>query len=59
MPGSRIALAITAVCLLGTTTARGQAGPMAEEVFKNVEVLKGIPVKEFMSTMVFFPLPRA
>jgi photosynthetic reaction center cytochrome c subunit len=54
MPGSRIALAITAVCLLGTATARGQAGPMAEEVFKNVEVLKGIPVKEFMGTMGFF-----
>jgi len=28
--------------------------PMAEEVFTNVQVLKGIPVSEFMSTMGFF-----
>ena len=27
---------------------------MAEEVFKNVKVLKGIPVGEFMDTMGFF-----
>ena len=27
---------------------------MAEDVFKNVQVLKGIPVKEFMNTMGFF-----
>ena len=39
--------------------AGGQAGPepkppMAEEVFKNVQLLKGIPVDEFMGTMGFF-----
>jgi photosynthetic reaction center cytochrome c subunit len=40
--------------------ARGQAGQqqprpqMAEEVFKNVQVLKGIPVDEFMDTMGMF-----
>ena len=39
--------------------AGGQAGspqkvPMAEEVFKNVQVLKGIPVDQFMGTMGFF-----
>ncbi len=28
--------------------------PMAEQVFSNVQVLKGIPVSEFMSTMGFF-----
>ena len=28
--------------------------PVAEEVFKNVQVLKGIPVGEFMDTMGFF-----
>ncbi|HEY7387790.1 MAG TPA: c-type cytochrome [Bryobacteraceae bacterium] len=28
--------------------------PLAEEVFKNVQVLRGIPVSEFMSTMGFF-----
>ena len=31
-----------------------QRPPMAEEVFKNVQVLKGIPVDEFMGTMGFF-----
>jgi photosynthetic reaction center cytochrome c subunit len=40
--------------------ARGQAGQqqprpqIAEEVFKNVQVLKGIPVDEFMDTMGMF-----
>src|SRR5262250_1858622 len=47
------------VGLLGAVLARGQAGqqpkpPMAEEVFKNVEILKGIPVDEFMDTMGMF-----
>jgi outer membrane lipoprotein-sorting protein len=28
--------------------------PMAEQVFKNIQVLKGIPVDEFMGTMGFF-----
>ena len=27
---------------------------MAEEVFKNIQVLKGIPVDQFMGTMGFF-----
>ncbi|PYR82916.1 MAG: hypothetical protein DMG19_20455, partial [Acidobacteria bacterium] len=59
MPGSRTILsaaAIAAACLLNVATARGQAErpPMAEEVFKNVQMLKGIPVKEFMGTMGFF-----
>src|SRR2546422_9249822 len=31
-----------------------QRPQMAEEVFKNVQVLKGIPVDEFMSTMGVF-----
>src|SRR5262244_799376 len=48
------------VWLLGAVWASGQAGskpaaaPMAEEVFKNVQVLKGIPVDQFMGTMGFF-----
>src|SRR5437762_4592152 len=50
------------ICLLVATTANAQtAGPrteqkplMAEDVFKNVQLLKGIPVKEFMNTMGFF-----
>ena len=39
------------------TFAQGPAGeraPMAEEVFKNVQILKGIPVDQFMGTMGFF-----
>src|SRR5262245_53399092 len=28
--------------------------PMAEEVFTNVQILKGIPVNQFMETMGFF-----
>src|SRR5438093_7569919 len=31
-----------------------QRPQMAEDVFKNVQVLKGIPVDEFMSTMGIF-----
>jgi outer membrane lipoprotein-sorting protein len=50
------------VCLLVAASVNGQvANPrteekplMAEDVFKNVQVLKGIPVKEFMNTMGFF-----
>src|SRR3989475_3503634 len=50
------AMIIAAVCLLGATAVRGQAERplMAEQVFKNVQVLKGIPVREFMGTMGFF-----
>lgn len=50
------------VCLLGTTGARsqsakdatGQKPQMSEDVFKNIQVLRGIPVNEFMGTMGFF-----
>ena len=59
------ALGTAVACLLGVALAGGQARPggqptgtekppMAEEVFKNVQVLKGIPVDEFMGTMGFF-----
>src|SRR6266705_1790384 len=52
-------LATMVVCLLGNALANGQARPepkpqMAEEVFKNIQVLKGITVNEFMETMGFF-----
>jgi photosynthetic reaction center cytochrome c subunit len=45
--------------LVGVALAIGQAGPgakpqMAEEVFKNVQVLRGIPVDQFMGTMGVF-----
>jgi outer membrane lipoprotein-sorting protein len=51
------------LCLLATGVIRGQAPTqsgagqrplMAEQVFKNVQLLKGIPVDEFMQTMGFF-----
>jgi len=50
------ALLCFALCLV---TASGQAASepkpqLAEEVFKNVQVLKGISVNEFMGTMGFF-----
>src|ERR1700686_1123239 len=45
--------------LLSAGLVNGQAAaeakvPLAEDVFKNVQVLKGIPVDEFMSTMGIF-----
>ncbi|HEX4592746.1 MAG TPA: c-type cytochrome, partial [Bryobacteraceae bacterium] len=47
------------LCLLTVPMASGQTAPvekppMAEKVFKNVQVLKGIPVDQFMGTMGFF-----
>jgi photosynthetic reaction center cytochrome c subunit len=53
------AMGTISVCGLSVALARGQAGPdqrplMADEVFKNVQVLKGIPVDQFMATMGFF-----
>ena len=55
------------VCLVCAMSAMGQTAPrrladvdpeakplMAEQVFKNVQLLKGISVKEFMETMGFF-----
>jgi hypothetical protein len=54
-----IAIGTACLCLLAVALAIGQAGQeqrpqMAEEVFKNVQVLKGIPVDEFMDTMGMF-----
>jgi len=48
-----------AACLITVTVASAQAQPepksaMAEQAFKNVRVLKGIPVDQFMATMGFF-----
>ena len=50
-------LAVTVWWLAGVGFASGQPVPkplMAEDVFKNVQVLKGIPVNQFMETMSFF-----
>lgn len=63
MPGRErrfIALAAAVlVCLITIAPADGQQATaekpqMAEDVFKNVQVLKGIPVNQFMDTMGFF-----
>jgi photosynthetic reaction center cytochrome c subunit len=51
------AMAMIALWLLKIASANGQAAPakqlMSEQAFKNVTVLKGIPVDEFMDTMGF------
>jgi len=56
------AMATIALWLLNTSSAAGQAAPakqlMSEQAFKNVTVLKGIPVDEFMATMGSLPHPR-
>ena len=59
---SRIIAGLTALCvvwLLGIVLVAGQAAPqekpvLSEEFFKNIQVLKGIPVDEFMGTMGIF-----
>ena len=51
------AMALCALWLLSMASAAGQAAPagqvLSEQAFKNVTVLKGIPVDEFMNTMGF------
>lgn len=49
-----ILTACAAAGVLRAQTAVPDKQPMAEQVFKNVQVLKGIPVSEFMATMGFF-----
>jgi hypothetical protein len=57
--GVRQVTGIVLIYLMGAVLANSQQAPaekplMAEQVFKNVKVLKGIPVGEFMDTMGFF-----
>jgi len=51
-------MALAGLCLFAASRAGGQAESpqplMAEQYFKNVQVLRGISVKEFMDTMGFF-----
>ncbi len=49
-----IFIASAFVAALAAQPAAIEKQPMAEDVFANVQVLKGIPVSEFMSTMGFF-----
>jgi len=53
------ALGTVIACLLGIQSAAGQRGPTenpqtSESIFKNVQVLKGIPADEFMDAMGMF-----
>jgi len=60
LPSKRLALYSGAVALLGAAVPYGgavfaQAKPqMADDVFKNIKVLKGLTVDEFMGTMGLF-----
>jgi outer membrane lipoprotein-sorting protein len=52
-------IAVAVVCLFGvgfvaSQKTSAQAQPMAEEVYEDVQVLKGIPVDEFNDTMGMF-----
>jgi Photosynthetic reaction centre cytochrome C subunit len=45
---------IFAATVLGQAQTTAPRAPMAEEVFKDIQVLKGIPVDQFMGTMGIF-----
>src|SRR5712691_7585371 len=50
-----IAYLVTSVLSVAVARGQGRADMRpAEQVFKNVQMLKGIPADEFMSTMRFF-----
>ena len=51
--GTTTALWTICICV-AAAQAPPDRPPNAEEVFKNIQVLKGIPVDEFMGTMGFF-----
>src|SRR6266550_2343515 len=61
---TRCGAGLVMACLLIAASVYGQARPtgqapeqkpqLTEEAFKNIRVLRGIPVKEFMATMGFF-----
>ena len=52
--GISISLLVTAVSAQVASAGVDEKPQMAEDVFRNIQVLKGIPVKEFMNTMGFF-----
>jgi photosynthetic reaction center cytochrome c subunit len=59
MSGAVNVCAALALSLAGVAKAAGQASPadgvvLAEQYFKNVQTLRGIPVDEFMDTMGMF-----
>ena len=52
------AVATLLACLVGTAIVKAQQAAdrplLSDQVFKNVQVMKGIPVDQFMATMGFF-----
>ena len=55
MLGAMVALIVSMLSVVSVWSQAGPVAPqMAEAVFKNVQVLKGIPVDEFMDTMGMF-----
>src|SRR3954469_14123385 len=56
--GFAAVLAMMAATWMLSVVVEGQGAqdrpPNAEDVFKNIQVLKGIPVDQFMATMGFF-----
>ena len=59
--GGALLVSVAALGIAGASRVAAQAGqaapaaqPMAEQVFKNIQVLKGIPADEFMDTMGMF-----
>jgi photosynthetic reaction center cytochrome c subunit len=46
-------MSLLSVSLMGQAPAAGQS-PLAEQVFKNITVLRGLPVDQFMGTMGFY-----
>jgi hypothetical protein len=46
-----VAAAITVAWVMGVSLAAQEKPQLAENVFKNIQVLKGIPVDDFMDTM--------
>src|SRR4051812_37680442 len=44
-------LSLIAVTIVHAQTPSAPRAPMAEDVFKNIQVLKGVPVDEFMGMM--------
>ncbi len=53
--GGKMKILTMVACVLLVGVANGQEKPaLAEQAFKNVRVLKGIPVDQFMATMGFF-----
>jgi hypothetical protein len=59
MTGAAKGLVAALIGCLASLTVYGQQAPaekplLAEQVFKNIKVMKGVPVGEFMDTMGFF-----